>query len=275
MSNLVTVISKIYDASGKYVINLNVKSRYKGSSRENSKKTDKEGLFIFQGSPNRTVEILAKPPNAKDYIVIKTLNSSLVSSRNNPLKVFLPKSIEEYRKEKITPSSKGIVTTLFKVIDCNEKVLINFPVKSRPKGRQSSFERTTDEQGIVEVLSSPNRDIEILVLNLEDKFVLKSTINSENGSQTPIIIKLDEPYENFISKTFISLLDRNHQDYVVENTKVEIVALGTQTKKILSISNGKIPAQSRVGEKIQITVFKPDGSPFKPRNLFSKKLKTK
>ena len=41
MSNLVTVISKIYDASGKYVINLNVKSRYKGSSRENSKKTDK------------------------------------------------------------------------------------------------------------------------------------------------------------------------------------------------------------------------------------------
>ncbi|MEN8352778.1 hypothetical protein ABFP26_12225, partial [Acinetobacter towneri] len=79
MSNLVTVISKIYDASGKYVINLNVKSRYKGSSRENSKKTDKEGLFIFQGSPNRTVEILAKPPNAKDYIVIKTLNSSLVS----------------------------------------------------------------------------------------------------------------------------------------------------------------------------------------------------
>ena len=176
MSNLVTVISKIYDASGKYVINLNVKSRYKGSSRENSKKTDKEGLFIFQGSPNRTVEILAKPPNAKDYIVIKTLNSSLVSSRNNPLKVFLPKSIEEYRKEKITPSSKGIVTTLFKVIDCNEKVLINFPVKSRPKGRQSSFERTTDEQGIVEVLSSLNRDIEILVLNLEDKFVLKSTI---------------------------------------------------------------------------------------------------
>lgn len=103
-------------------------------------------------------------------------------------------------------------------------------MKSRPKGRQSSFERTTDEQGIVEVLSSPNRDIEILVLNLEDKFVLKSTINSENGSQTPIIIKLDEPYENFISKTFISLLDRNHQDYVVENTKVEIVALGTQTK---------------------------------------------
>ena len=42
MSNLVTVISKIYDASGKYVINLNVKSRYKGSSRENSKKTDNE-----------------------------------------------------------------------------------------------------------------------------------------------------------------------------------------------------------------------------------------
>ncbi|MEX5380937.1 hypothetical protein [Acinetobacter towneri] len=273
MSNLVTVISKIYDASGKYVINLNVKSRYKGSSRENSKKTDKEGLFIFQGSPNRTVEILAKPPNAKDYIVIKTLNSSLVSSRNNPLKVFLPKSIEEYRKEKITPSSKGIVTTLFKVIDCNEKVLINFPVKSRPKGRQSSFERTTDEQGIVEVLSSPNRDIEILVLNLEDKFVLKSTINSENGSQTPIIIKLDEPYENFISKTFISLLDRNHQDYVVENTKVEIVALGTQTKKILSISNGKIPVQSRIGEKIQITVFKPDGSPLSPETYLVKSLK--
>ena len=29
MSNLVTITSKIYDASGKYVINLKVKSRYK------------------------------------------------------------------------------------------------------------------------------------------------------------------------------------------------------------------------------------------------------
>ena len=34
MSDLVKVISKIYDASGKYVINLNVKSRYKGSSEK-------------------------------------------------------------------------------------------------------------------------------------------------------------------------------------------------------------------------------------------------
>ena len=71
MSNLVTITSKIYDASGKYVINLKVKSRYKGSSRENTNKTDKDGLFIFQGSPNRTVEILAKPPNTENYIVIK------------------------------------------------------------------------------------------------------------------------------------------------------------------------------------------------------------
>lgn len=48
MSNLVTVISKIYDASGKYVINLNVKSRYKGSSRENSKKQIKRDYLYFK-----------------------------------------------------------------------------------------------------------------------------------------------------------------------------------------------------------------------------------
>ncbi len=60
MSNLVTVISKIYDAYWEICYQLNVKSRYKGSSRENSKKTDKEGLFIFQGSPNGTVEIFGK-----------------------------------------------------------------------------------------------------------------------------------------------------------------------------------------------------------------------
>lgn len=45
-----------------------------------SKKTDKLGLFVFQASPNRTVEILAKPPYQKDYAVFKTINSSIHSS---------------------------------------------------------------------------------------------------------------------------------------------------------------------------------------------------
>ena len=222
MSNLVTITSKIYDASGKYVINLKVKSRYKGSSRENTNKTDKDGLFIFQGSPNRTVEILAKPPNVEDYIVIKTIDSSIISSRKNPVKVSLPKSIEEYHKEKVMPTTKGIVTTLFKIIDCNEKILTSFPVKSRPKGKQSSFERHTNEQGIVEVVSSPNRDIEILVLTSNDEFALKGAVNSEHGSQIPQIIKLDEPYENFKSESNIQLLDREGNSYIVENTKIEV-----------------------------------------------------
>ena len=69
MSHLVTIFSKFYDKSGQRIINLNVKSRYQGSSRENLQKTDEKGLFIFQSSSNRTIEILAKPPNAKEYTV--------------------------------------------------------------------------------------------------------------------------------------------------------------------------------------------------------------
>jgi hypothetical protein len=273
MSNLVTITSKIYDASGKYVINLKVKSRYKGSSRENTNKTDKDGLFIFQGSPNRTVEILAKPPNVEDYIVIKTIDSSIISSRKNPVKVSLPKSIEEYHKEKVMPTTKGIVTTLFKIIDCNEKILTSFPVKSRPKGKQSSFERHTNEQGIVEVVSSPNRDIEILVLTSNDEFALKGAVNSEHGSQIPKIIKLDEPYENFKSESNIQLLDREGNSYIVENTKIEILYLGNKITKISNTSNGKFSFPSMIGEKIQITVFKPDGNPLEPKTHVVKRIK--
>ena len=273
MGNLVTITAKIYDASGKYVINLKVKSRYKGSARENTNKTDKDGLFIFHGSPNRTVEILAKPPNMEDYIVIKTIDSSIISSRKYPVKVCLPKSIEAYQKEKVTPTTKDIVTTLFKIIDCNEKILTSFPVKSRPKGKQSSFERHTNEQGIVEVVSSPNRDIEILVLTSNDEFALKGAVNSEHGSQIPKIIKLDEPYENFKSESNIQLLDREGNSYIVENTKIEILYLGNKITKISNTSNGKFSFPSMIGEKMQLTVFKPDGNPLEPKTHVVKRVK--
>lgn len=273
MSHLVTITSKLYDASGKYVINLKVKSRYKGSSRENINKTDQDGLFIFQASPNRTVEILAQPPNTKDYIVVKTINSSIVSSRKDPVKVPLPKSIEQYQQKKVTTTSKGIVTTLFKIIDSKEKILINFPVTSRPRGSQKSFERNSNEQGIVEVLSSPNRDIEILVLTSNDEFTLKSSVNSGNGSQTPIIIKLDEPYENFKSVSSFKIVDRLGNDYRIENTKIEILYLGSGIKKVSNTSNGKFSLQSMIGEKVKITVFKPDGKPLEANNYYSKRMK--
>lgn len=79
MSKLVTITSKFYDKSGRYVRNLKVKSRYRNSSRENLKKTDTDGLFVFQASPNRMVEILAKPPKASDYTVVKVIKLSLKS----------------------------------------------------------------------------------------------------------------------------------------------------------------------------------------------------
>ena len=44
MSELNTITARFFDGSGKYVRNLNVKSRYAGSSKENLKKTDKLSL---------------------------------------------------------------------------------------------------------------------------------------------------------------------------------------------------------------------------------------
>ena len=88
-------------------------------------------------------------------------------------------------------------------------------MQTRPKGK-SSYERFTDAKGIIEVLSSSYRDIELLVLTSNDEFVLKSSINSENGNQHPILIKLDEPYTKFVSNTHILLVDRDESDYVVE-----------------------------------------------------------
>lgn len=251
MSKLVTITSKFYDASGKSCPDLPVKSRYKGSARENPQKTDKDGFFIFPASPHRTLEILAKPFNTKDYQVFKIINSSIKSSQDNPIRIKLPKP--------------GLVTTLFKVVDSQGKEMTNFPVKTRPKGGKD-FERLTDEQGFIQVQSSPYRDIEFLVLTSADKFILKKSLNSGNGSQETILVQLDEPYKMFISKSNIQIIDSEESDYIVENTKVEILYLESGKKEILNTSNGKLLIQSMVGEKIKITVFKSDGEPLKPEN---------
>ncbi len=187
MAELNTIIAKFFDSSGKYVINLNVKSKYLGSSKENLKKTDVNGLFIFQASPDRMIEILAKPPNQKDYTSFKLINSSISSSEKNPIIINLPKTIEEYQRTSNVSPSKGIVSTLFKVLDSNGKAMVNFPIQSRPKGKGSSPDKYTNDQGIVEVLSSPNRDIEVLVLTSNDQFELKFSGNSGAGKEQPIL----------------------------------------------------------------------------------------
>ncbi|WP_249409210.1 pesticin C-terminus-like muramidase [Acinetobacter sp. SFB] len=269
MSNLVTITSKFYDKSGRRIINLNVKSRYHGSTKENQQNTDKKGFFIFHASPNRTIEILAKPPNTSDYKVFKTISSSIVSSELNPIKVQLPKTIEEYKTGKVKQPANGIVITLFKVIDSKGKVMVNFPVQSRPKGKKA-FERSTNKDGIVEIESSPNREIEILVLTSSDRFLLKKSVNSGNGSQQPILIKLDEPYDNFKSLFTITLLDRNDNNYIVEKTNVEILALESREKNIITTSNGKIVVRGHIGKWLRITVYKPDGTPLKSINYLPK-----
>ena len=262
MSSLVTIISKFYDKSGQRVINLNVKSRYHGSTRENMHKTDKKGFFIFQASSNRAIEILAKPPNAKEYTVFKTINSSVNSSLTNPVKVQLPKTLEEYQQENKKISPAKTVKNFFKVIDSNGKVMTNFSIQSRPKGKKI-FDRSTNKDGIVEIESSPNREIEILVLTSSDKFVLRSSVNSGNGSQQPILIKLDEPFDNFKSLSTINLLDRNDNNYIVEKTNVEILNLDSKEKNIITTSNGKITVRGHIGKWLRITVYKPDGTPLK------------
>ncbi|MDN5524955.1 glycoside hydrolase family 19 [Acinetobacter sp.] len=272
MSHLVTIFSKFYDKSGQRIINLNVKSRYQGSSRENLQKTDEKGLFIFQASSNRTIEILAKPPNAKEYTVFKMMNSSVSSSTSHPVKVYLPKTIEEYRQENIKTPQSRTVKNLFKVIDRHGKVMSNFPIQSRPKGKKA-FERSTNEEGLVEIESSPNRDIEILVLTSGDTFVLKKSINSGSGSKQPILIQLDEPYDNFKSLSTITLLDRNDNKYSVEKTHVEILDLESKEKNIITTSNGEILVRGHIGKCLKITVYKPDGTPLKSVNYLPKRIK--
>lgn len=269
MSNLVIIRSKFYDQSGARVINLQVKSRYQGSQKENLAKTDSEGFFIFQASPNRTIEILAKPPNASDYTVFKTINSS----SSDLVEIKLHKTISEYKQLDTNKNSRdNLVTTFFKVVDSQGKPMANFPVQTRPKGK-SSYERFTDAKGIIEVLSSSYRDIELLVLTSNDEFVLKSSINSENGNQHPILIKLDEPYTKFVSNTHILLVDRDESDYVVEKTNVEMTFLDTGKKKVYSISNGKIPVTSMIGQRLQFTAFKPNGEPLQPVVYIAKRMK--
>ena len=142
MSNLVTITSKFYDRSGRRVINLNVMSRYQGSKRENLQKTDLHGQFVFQASPQRTVEILAKPPNQKDFTVFKVIHSSIGSSSQDPIKIQLPKTIEEYKQSELGETKARIVTTTFKVVDCAGKVVSNFPIQSYTHYKIEIFKRS-------------------------------------------------------------------------------------------------------------------------------------
>lgn len=272
MSKLVTIISKFYDKSGRYIRNLKVKSRYQNSSRENLKKTDTDGLFVFQASPNRMVEILAKPPKASDYTVVKVINSSTLSSSEHPIKIQLPNTIEEYRQMNSTISQNGLVVTPFQVVDVHGKIMAHFPIQTRPKGKKS-FERITDDQGRVEVLSSVNRDIEFLALTSNDEFVLKRSLNSGNGTEKPILIQLDEPYEKFKSTSTLTLVDREGSNYVIEKTNIEMLIVATGKKKVYSISNGKLPLISMVGQRLQFTVLKPDGKPLDPVSYVAKRVK--
>lgn len=273
MSNLVTITAKFYDKSGQSFGHLDVQSRYQGSSKANTQKADSNGLFVFQASPHRKVELLAKPQNQKDYTVFKTIDSSIASSAENPVKVQLPKTIEEYKQSKQPSSAKGIVSTFFKVVDRNGKIMKNFPVQSRPKGKGNSPDKFTDDQGIVEVKSSPNRDIEVLVLTSSDQFDLKISMNSGNGNEEPILIKLDESYANFLSRSMIKILDRDGNDYVIDKTNVEMLIVESGRKQLYSISNGKLALQSMVGQKLEFTVYKPDGKPLKPQPYMATRIK--
>ena len=262
MSELNIITAKFFDSSGKYVINLNVKSRYAGSTTENLKKTDSNGFFIFQASPNKTIEILAKPPNQQNYTVFKSISSSISSSENNPIIIKLPKTIDEYNKTgsgSPTPN-KGIVSTLFKIVDSNGKVMVNYPIQSRPKGKGSSPDKYTNNQGIVEVLSSANRDFEILTLTSKDQFELKFFGNSGAGTKQPILIKLNEPYDSFKGFTLIKVLDKSGQHYAVKDVDVEMIFDNGQ-KKNLKVKNGQLKLTNWVGQKVKLTIFKPDGKP--------------
>ncbi|EXB47227.1 chitinase class I family protein [Acinetobacter baumannii 146457] len=121
--------------------------------------------------------------------------------------------------------------------------------------------------------SSPNRDIEVLVLTSSDQFILKSSMNSGNGNEKPILIKLDEPYAKFLSRSMIKILDRDGNDYVIEKTNVEMLIVESGRKQLYSISNGKLALQSMVGQKLEFTVYKPDGKPLKPQPYMATRIK--
>lgn len=273
MSNLIKVYTKFYDSTGRILINLEVQSKYKGSINGNFNRTDKSGYFIFEASPNRVVEVLIKLPNSDNYTSFEVFNSLIDSSISKPKKIKLPKPIEEYKKSDSLKYPDGTVGTLFKVVDINDKILVNFPIRSRPKGKTQSYENYTNEKGLVEVRSSPNRDIEFLVLKSDDQFILKYSVNSRNGIREPILIKLDEPYSKFKSITSLHLLDRDGSDFIIKNTKVEMILVDSGKKQIFSMSNGRLPLTAMVGQKLKFIVYKPDGKPLDPQEFFSKRVK--
>lgn len=272
MTNLVTITAKFFDQTNQRIINLSVKSRYKGSSNENSQLTNARGLFIFQASPNRSIEILARPPNEPEFTIFKVIDSSIKSSADNPVIINLPKSIDDYKNGKTPAPHNGIVSTLFKVVDSTGKVMSNFPVQSRPKGKSNSPDKYTDKAGVVEVLSSADRDIEVLTLSSTDQFDLKVSMNSGQGTKQPILIRLNEPATNFKSEVSIKLVDRNSNPYTAESTDLEVKYQNGQ-KSLLKIKNGQGKISSSVGQPLQLVVYKPDGKPLNPVEYIARRVK--
>ena len=127
-------------------------------------------------------------------------------------------------------------------------------------------------RSIVEVLSSSNRDIEILVLNSRDQFELKFSGNSGNGTKQPILIRLNEKYSSFKGTTLIKVLDKSGQHYAVDDVDVEMIFDNNQ-KKNLKIKKGQLKLSNWVGQKIKLTIFKPDGNPLDSVDFMVRRVK--
>ena len=148
-----------------------------------------------------------------------------------------------------------------KVVDANNIIVKNFPIQTSPSDKNTrSPDILTDEQGFVLLKASPNRDVDIWVLNIDGNFLKVKTVNSHNGwekNESTDVIKLPALISKYIAVTPIKLfLDKdctqpylNSFFYYSSENKSETLVLCKDSTTTL---------KSLIGQPITITVLKPN-----------------
>lgn len=263
MSDFIKIDLLILDSKGVPIKNINVRTNYVKRTSFYEEKTNNFGHRMVSVSENRDFEVHVENPKGRmEYY--RTLNST--SARNQIQKIPIKYPISAYSKK----DDSGLNKLKLKLVDSDGSVLMNFPIRTGYTNSSKFAEWTTDDHGIVEFQSSKNKTVEFKSLNLDDNFIPIGYANS-NESRL-IIVKHKFKKSQFLSKTTAKILDIDGS-HIYPNAKIQITYNNSSATKV--VKNGELNIQTLIGHPLQLTIYKPDNTPFQTKTYVASRMKPK
>ncbi|TCM69254.1 putative peptidoglycan binding protein [Acinetobacter calcoaceticus] len=149
----------------------------------------------------------------------------------------------------------SLVLVHVKVLDVDGEVMSGFPIIRGPKNGRMAPEAYTDQEGILSFLASPNRDIELKFLSLNDQFELGYDCRSSQ-STTQHRVQLDLQRVQYRATTQLRWLSQYSQSLIPHSSFQMKSPRGVG---VINTATGEAEIQSIIGEPIELRYLYPDG----------------